>query len=133
MEFTDLESSPIPFGAYRVHHATAPGPGSLAAERQDRSQYRAASADDMAHKAIRLEPREFLESFFPLSPPPTPSADLETRAKEQPCWDHNVFQELEDAENMVEAKIADLFVRSLLIEAYTSAHDFALDLYSQSI
>ncbi len=132
MDSSDVESTPISFDSYRVHHATAPGPGSLAGERVCRSQYCAASAEDMAHKAIRLNPKEFLKRFFPLSPSSSPSADLEARVEDRPRCDHNVFRELEDAENMLEAEVAALFVRLLLRVAYNPANGYALDRCGQS-
>ncbi|KAI8983168.1 hypothetical protein BD414DRAFT_508316 [Trametes punicea] len=103
MDPTEHHSTPVSAGRIHTQHGVeVPGFVSLAAEHQSLGQYRAASAEDMAHKAVRLEPEEFLNHFFK-SPSP---AD----AHKPPAWDFNVFEGVADAKNMKEGTIAQIFV-----------------------
>lgn len=92
------KSTPLAATTYRVTHGSERGIGSLAAERENLSQYRAAVVEDMAHKAVRVEPEEFLKEF------------LRSNNDESPHYDYNVFKDVEGAKTMTEARVADKFV-----------------------
>lgn len=92
------KSTPVAAPAYRVTHGSERGAGSLAAERENLSQYRAAVVEDMAHKAVRVEPEEFLKEFF------------HSNNNERRHYDYNVFKDVEGAKTMTEAQVADKFV-----------------------
>ncbi|KAL7279912.1 hypothetical protein ACG7TL_006321 [Trametes sanguinea] len=87
--------------------ATTPGDCSLAYEhRKSVVPYRAAAVEDMAHKAILLEPEEFLEHVLQ-GPAHSP---------EQPwAWEvqMNPFEDLRDASSMKESQISELFVKAV--------------------
>ncbi|KAI0641684.1 hypothetical protein C8Q79DRAFT_1014110 [Trametes meyenii] len=96
----DIQTTPIAFHRYAVRHAKA---GSIGSEFQSLPQYRAASAEDMAHKAIRMEVAEFADYFFRI-----PSqANLEAR----PHWDSGTFNALLEGHNLLEAEISEHFIR----------------------
>lgn len=97
-------STPVLATAFKVQHDSQRGPGSLAGARVRLTQYRAAAVEDMAHKAIRMEPEEFLCKFL------RRTWVFDHDEPGPPQWDHNVFKGVEDAANMKEDVIAEKFV-----------------------
>ncbi|KAL7279906.1 hypothetical protein ACG7TL_006315 [Trametes sanguinea] len=86
--------------------ATTPGDCSLAYEyRKGVVQYRAAVAEDMAHKAVPLEPQEFLDNFL--------KAPCQHLLDTPPPLDGNPFEAISGAANMVESQISELFVTAV--------------------
>ncbi|KAI0641668.1 hypothetical protein C8Q79DRAFT_918903 [Trametes meyenii] len=57
----------------------------------------------MAHKAVRMEPAEFMAAYFPLPP----------GHEDQPQWPVNVFEELVEGGGLLEADIMDRFMRAI--------------------
>ncbi len=100
-------------------HGSQRDTGSLAAEREKLSQYLAAVVEDMAHKAVRVEPEEFLQEF------------LHSTNDRRPRWDYNVFKDIEGAKTMTEAQIADKFVSCIIIYPRSRTTTLLLDHRSQ--
>lgn len=57
----------------------------------------------MAHKAVRMEPDEFLKEF------------LDSKNDQCSHWDYNVFKDIEGAKKMTEAQVQDKFVSRTII------------------
>ncbi|KAL1942227.1 hypothetical protein VTO73DRAFT_6291 [Trametes versicolor] len=100
-------STPVLATAFKVQHDSQRGPGSLAGARVRLTQYRAAAVEDMAHKAIRMEPEEFLCKFL------RRTWVFDHDEPGPPQWDHNVFKGVEDAANMKEDAIAEKFIAAV--------------------
>ncbi|KAI0641639.1 hypothetical protein C8Q79DRAFT_1014077 [Trametes meyenii] len=101
MPHTYAQSTPVAHGTYRVQHdSRGQASGSIAHERKSLAQYRLASADDMAHKAVRMEPAEFIATYFTL--PSWPA---------RPEWPSNIFSELAKGGALLEAEIMERFIR----------------------
>ncbi|KAJ3007316.1 hypothetical protein NUW54_g3590 [Trametes sanguinea] len=103
MDLSQHHSTPIAGGRFRTHNwATTPGDCSLAYEyRKGVVQYRAAAVEDMAHKALPLEPEVFLENFL--------KGPCQHLSETPPPLDGNPFEHIADAADMVESKISELF------------------------
>lgn len=55
----------------------------------------------MEHKAVMMEPNEFLKEF------------LDSKNDQCPHWDYNVFKDIEGAKKMTEMQVQDKFVSLL--------------------
>ncbi|KAI9058412.1 hypothetical protein FKP32DRAFT_1606819 [Trametes sanguinea] len=108
MDSAELHSTPIAGRRFITHNwATTPGDCSLTFEfHHGLVQYRAAAVEDMAHKAVPLDPEEFLEHV--LNGP--------AHSSENPwAWELQVnpFEELRNAASMKESQISELFVKAV--------------------
>ncbi|KAI0631766.1 hypothetical protein C8Q77DRAFT_1074732 [Trametes polyzona] len=78
---------------------------SVAVKHQAPGQYREACVEDMAHKAVKIEPVEFMKHFFPL-----PSEKMPTDDKPLiPRWGASVFEDLKGAEKMSKKEVQRRF------------------------
>ena len=72
--------------------------------KQPLAEYRAEITEDMAHKAVGYDPREFLIDFLPIAP---------GAQNQPPKWSENPFSELKDAKKMAEKEISGAMVSGL--------------------
>ncbi|KAI9060450.1 hypothetical protein FKP32DRAFT_1605331 [Trametes sanguinea] len=107
MTLTVFPSTPVAAKRFKTHNrAATTGDCSLANQfRFGQIQCRAAAVEDMAHKAVRLEPEEFLDHFLK-RPGPLPTTN-------PPELESNPFDGLANAANMQESEISRLFVEAV--------------------
>ncbi|KAL7279887.1 hypothetical protein ACG7TL_006296 [Trametes sanguinea] len=107
MDASQQHSTPVAVRRFKTRNwATTPGDCSLAYQ-HSRSvvQYRAAIVQDMAHKAVLLEPEEFLDNFLK-----TPCQHL---LDTPPPLVGNPFEAIAGAAGMLESQISELFVAAV--------------------
>ncbi|KAI9058417.1 hypothetical protein FKP32DRAFT_1606823 [Trametes sanguinea] len=104
MDLAELHSTPIAGRRFKTHNpATTPGDCSLGFEfHLGVGPYRAAVAQDMAHKAIPLEPQVFLDNFL--------KGPCHHLSGTMPPLEGNPFEDMAGAAGMVESQISELFV-----------------------
>ncbi|KAI0359376.1 hypothetical protein OH77DRAFT_1517852 [Trametes cingulata] len=103
MTLTHFETTPMGRRTFAVRHdPSGLGPGSLAAQFKTLKQYRLASAEDMAHKAIRMEPAAFADRFFPVPSDAT-----------RPRWAPNTFNRLALGGALLETQIVERFTKAV--------------------
>ncbi|KAL7279891.1 hypothetical protein ACG7TL_006300 [Trametes sanguinea] len=107
MDASQQHSTPVAVRRFKTRNwATTPGDCSLAYERRKNAVgYRAAIALDMAHKAVLLEPEEFLDNFL--------KAPCQHLLDTPPPLVGNPFEAIAGAAGMVESQISELFVAAV--------------------
>ncbi|KAI0631769.1 hypothetical protein C8Q77DRAFT_1272678 [Trametes polyzona] len=82
---------------------------SVAVKYQGPGQYHEACVEDMAHKAVKIEPVEFMKNFFPLPLEKMPMDDKPLI----PRWGASVFKDLKGAEKLAEKEVQRRFVAAI--------------------
>ncbi|KAI0364874.1 hypothetical protein BV20DRAFT_982916 [Pilatotrama ljubarskyi] len=100
MTFAEIQSTPVAQRYSGTHDHSGYGPGSLAGNHQTLAQYRLASAEDMAHKAVRMEAAAFADRFFPVPSDAT-----------RPEWASNIFNKLAPGGDLKEIDIVEEFMK----------------------